>query len=248
MKTRRGFTLIELLVVIAIIALLIGILVPALGAARKRAQQIKCLANTSQIGKADSIFADDHKGYYPGCSGTKDDWTQDWNGAFKGYTWGSIPAWPVQLLSYVGGSRKSFKCPSAPSGDRYVDDTVRDNDYFLAAVGGDAITTGGGSTICDAINRNKIKFSSAYIMGGDCTYWEWWNYDLDIDDLGDPNYHCLSFADDLAAAKADGLDGNIYGPYHYGGVNVMYGDCHAAYAQKFSASSMTYFPDRMAKW
>ena len=59
-----AFTLIELLVVISIIALLVGILLPALGAARKTAMGMKCLSNQRQIALAHSSYAADFEGKF----------------------------------------------------------------------------------------------------------------------------------------------------------------------------------------
>jgi len=61
----RGFTLIELLVVIAIIALLIGILLPALGRARSNAKYMKCATQIKQIHQALVLWAEDYRGEFP---------------------------------------------------------------------------------------------------------------------------------------------------------------------------------------
>ena len=64
MKT-RAFTLIELLVVMVIIALLVGLLLPALGRAREEARKTQCRSNLRQVGLAMNIYANDNKSWTP---------------------------------------------------------------------------------------------------------------------------------------------------------------------------------------
>ena len=114
-----GFTLTELLVVIGVIAVLIGLLMPALARARRNAMQLKCAANLHTLGQLLVVSANDHGGYMPlagnivpgpGVSG--DDSPQGLNDAARQrYTYYTndadhayVTALPAALAPYITGS------------------------------------------------------------------------------------------------------------------------------------------------
>ena len=122
---RKGFTLVELLVVIAIIALLMGILMPALARVRQIAFRMVCGTNLSGIGKAMLIYANDYEDELPRSGGRGAQWTNsipNWQALSRYAAYGldntggggnvSISSCFYLLVKYSEVTPKSFVCKS----------------------------------------------------------------------------------------------------------------------------------------
>jgi prepilin-type N-terminal cleavage/methylation domain-containing protein len=118
---KKGFTLVELLVVIAIIALLMGILMPALARVRQIAFRMVCGSNLSGIGKAMLIYANDYEDEFPKAGGKTSSLgpTANWMGADRFIAFGmpggvagkaSISACLYNLVKFAEVTPKSFIC------------------------------------------------------------------------------------------------------------------------------------------
>ncbi len=139
-----AFTLVELLVVVAIVALLVGILLPALGMARELGKGVKCLSNLHQFGAAVFAYHAEHDGRYPPATALKIeggvavryawDFTtrRDWSGGQPRDT-----VEPGLLWSGVDAPSEVQQCPSFKGSANWASDPHTGYNYNTSYLGRD---------------------------------------------------------------------------------------------------------------
>ena len=219
-KTTNGFSLVELLVVIGIIGLLISILLPALSAARRHANSIKCSANLRTLGQALFMYTQDTS-YYPVAE------------ALNGYQGHAVAVWPTKLRRYLKGSREPFHCPErderfawstsplnavAPAppdftgygydyGEALLDMELTPFSYGYNAAGTGSVLRGSGLGGLIEVKAAQVRAASEMVAIADSSGFE-----------GVGTY-------DLLLGPRRGTYG-VPGTVHFGGPNVLFCDGH----------------------
>lgn len=222
-RPTHGFSLIELLVVMAVIALLIGLLLPALARARDASRQSACLFNVKQVTAALPVHALDFKGYHP-LAGAAIGWGEvELNPAFP-----QLPSWMEQLHPYLE-TQDVYRCATFPGED--------ENYHYFLGTRAAYIDAGGRAPI----REDRAKHPSAHVILGDTNY----NFQRTVTNLPDADKDDYT----LAGVGWDYLNsGQHWRPHHNGALNLAFLDGHAAAFARFEPAQMTFRYDSMAAW
>jgi prepilin-type N-terminal cleavage/methylation domain-containing protein/prepilin-type processing-associated H-X9-DG protein len=215
MTRKPGFTLVELLVVIGIIAVLVAILLPALGRARESARTVACASQLRQIGLAIQMYANDYNGFFPH------------RGVGGGSTWRFNPPHPMAWI-------RNYSWP-----ERIVlHGTIKQDvpDWMVHYP-----VTGVGMFRCPSYSGGVFEPGAATTTGTDRPYSGYGMSYRAAPETGDTQYELwrkLYQLDQGGILIADGrvgiLTNNIahlngqYGVFrrHKGGANYMFADLH----------------------
>ncbi|PKL42455.1 MAG: hypothetical protein CVV39_08920 [Planctomycetes bacterium HGW-Planctomycetes-1] len=183
-KKRIGFSLIELLVVMAIIALLMGVLIPALGAARSQVRAVVCKSNLHQLALANTGYAIENDGFY--VLAAEDMWLSV--SGMRGYggycRWHGVriianePFGPLKgpLVKYLAGG-KIKECPAKLNFAKGFEKGCGGYGYNMVYVGsrswcGEIVTIGGQKkAFGSSTNIVEIRHPSATLMFADTAFY-----------------------------------------------------------------------------
>jgi prepilin-type N-terminal cleavage/methylation domain-containing protein len=187
-RNNGGFTLVELLVVVAIIALLLSILLPALGKARDIAVQVRCLSNLKQCGYVGSYYASDHGNKWTVFSAVTTSRSNFWTHR-RGFAYHAAGAGYINYeLSGMAEDQDGahlWECPknaAPPSADSSHSDRYAANFIGLGSYGtqiyglyrGDFWVSGydqvqSGNRMLYTVNNGSLPSASDYVVLGDAT-------------------------------------------------------------------------------
>lgn len=224
-RTRSGFTLVELLVVGAVIALLAGLLLPALSTAKQKALRMQCVSNLRQVGVAQHIYVQEHE-FYPLAT-----------------TGGGSNSWAPALG--LGAASQVLFCPQAVQvaseylalfkftgsrlyphyGYNFLGAVRRNPLAWNLGLGGNYLWGDTGGTYVPT-KENRVIYPSQMIALGDsdtCLL-------LGMDAKTTPNYTNLLHIAFPHAVPLLGRPG--IGQWHDGGAQMLFCDGHVAYAKQ----------------